>query len=329
MMKKPLLISCGIISLALGLSNFVLPPAALKWKLITPLEEPAPRHENSFAQVGDQFYLFGGRNNLRLDAYDTKTNKWVRKADAPTEMNHFQAITYRDEVYVIAAFQGKYPHETPIPHIYIYNPKQDKWREGPAIPQERLRGSAGVTVYKDKIYVVSGITDGHYDGHVTWFDEYNPQTNTWRKLPDAPHARDHISVAVVDDKLVIAGGRKSTARINKVVELTVSEVDIYDFKTGKWKTLSASSNIPTQRAGNSAVTLGHKVLIMGGESTQKISHNQTEAFNVRTGAWETLTPMNTGRHGTGAVVYKNKVYIAAGSANAGGGPELNTMEVLE
>jgi hypothetical protein len=29
------------------------------------------------------------------------------------------------------------------------------------------------------------------------------------------------------------------------------------------------------------------------------------------------------------VVYRNKVYIAAGSANQGGGPELNSMEVLE
>ncbi|PIQ20768.1 MAG: galactose oxidase [Cytophagales bacterium CG18_big_fil_WC_8_21_14_2_50_42_9] len=266
---------------------------------------------------------------MRLDVYDTKTNKWERKADAPIEMNHFQAVTYNDEVYVIAAFQGKYPHETPISRIYIYNPKQDKWREGPEIPAERLRGSAGVTVYKDKIYLVAGITDGHYDGHVTWFDEYDPKTNSWRKLPDAPHARDHVSISIADDKLVVAGGRKSTARINKVVELTVPEVDIYDFKKGEWKTLPATSNIPTQRAGNSAVTLGNKVLIIGGESTQKISHNQTEAFDVRTGTWQTLTPMNTGRHGTGAIVYKNKVYIAAGSANAGGGPELNTMEVLE
>jgi len=328
-MKKQLLVSCGLISLALGVSNFVLPKNSLSWRLITPLQEAVPRHENSFARVGDTFFLFGGRNNLRLDAYDTKTNKWEQKADAPIEMNHFQAVTYQDEVYVIAAFQGKYPHETPITSIYIYNPKEDKWREGPEIPADRLRGSAGVTVYKDKIYIVSGITDGHYDGHVTWFDEYNPKTNSWRKLPDAPHARDHISVAIADDKLVIAGGRKSTARIGKVVELTVPEVDIYDFKTGKWKTLPAASNIPTQRAGNSAVALGSKVIIMGGESTQKISHNQTEAFDVRTGTWQILAPMNTGRHGTGAVVYKNKVYIAAGSANAGGGPELNTMEVLE
>jgi hypothetical protein len=29
------------------------------------------------------------------------------------------------------------------------------------------------------------------------------------------------------------------------------------------------------------------------------------------------------------VVYKNKVYTAAGSANQGGGPEINTLEVLE
>lgn len=329
MKNKQLIVSLGLVSLALGFSNFSLQTGNLKWREIKPLQEPSPRHENSFARVGDRFYLFGGRNNLRLDAYDTKTNKWEKKADAPMEINHFQAVTYRDEIYVLGAFTGKYPHETPISRIYIYNPVKDQWREGGEIPKDRLRGSVGVTVYKDKIYLVAGIIDGHYDGHVAWFDEYDPQKNTWRKLADAPHARDHVSISVAEDKLVVAGGRKSTARIGKVVELTVPEVDIYDFKTNKWQTLPAANNIPTQRAGNSAVTLGNKVLIIGGESSQKISHNQTEAFDVRTNTWQTLTPLNTGRHGTGAIVYKNKVFIAAGSANAGGGPELNTMEVLE
>lgn len=44
--------------------------------------------------------------------------------------------------------------------------------------------------------------------------------------------------------------------------------------------------------------------------------------------WEKLSPLQQGRHGTGAVVVDGKIYIVAGSGNRGGGPELNSIEVL-
>jgi N-acetylneuraminic acid mutarotase len=246
------------------------------------------------------------------------------------EMHHFQAVEHKGEIYVLGAFTGDYPHETPISHIYIYNPKKDQWRKGAEIPQKRRRGAAGVAVYRNNIYLVSGITDGHWDGHVNWLDEYDPKTDKWKVLPDIPHARDHFQAAVAGDQLIVAGGRRSTARINRVLDITVPEVDIYDFKQGTWKTLPAAQNIPTQRAGCTAVTVGNQVLIIGGESaTQKVAHNQTEAFDLRTNTWQTLPSLQTGRHGTQAVVFNNKVYIAAGVGNAGGSPELRSMEVLE
>ncbi len=45
--------------------------------------------------------------------------------------------------------------------------------------------------------------------------------------------------------------------------------------------------------------------------------------------WDVGIKLIQGRHGTQAVVYKKKVYIAAGSANKGGGPELNDMEMFK
>jgi N-acetylneuraminic acid mutarotase len=302
---------------------------AAQWKAVTPANLPLPRHENAFARVGDAFFLLGGRQVKPVERYDIKTNRWEKRAAPPLEMSHFQAVTFKDEIYVVGAFTGGYPHETPIPRIYIYNPKQDAWREGPEIPADRRRGSAGVTVYQNKIYVVCGITDGHWDGQVSWFDEYNPATNTWRKLPDAPRTRDHVSIAVADNQLVVAGGRRSTARVDSVLNTTIAQVDVYDFKTNKWRTAPAAQNIPTERAGCTAVPLGSKVIIIGGESPQKVSHNETEAFDVKTNTWQKLAPMQTGRHGTQAVIYQNKVFIAAGSGNHGGGPELNSMEVME
>lgn len=326
-MKKVIILSIltGLISFLFY--NFSWKKIVAEWKTLTPAEEV--RSENAFARVGDHFYLFGGRKKQSVEAFDTKTDTWKKVANVPMEMHHFQAIEYKGEIYVLGAFTGDYPHETPIPRIYIYNPEKDQWREGADIPENRRRGAAGVTVYNEKIYLVCGITDGHWDGHVTWLDEYDPKTDKWKVLPDAPRARDHFQAAVVGGQMLVAGGRRSTQKIGHVLDLTVGEVDVYDFKKGAWKTLPASGNIPTQRGGCTSVTLGKQIVVIGGESPQKLAHNQTEAFDFKTNTWQTLAPLQTGRHGTQAVVYKNKIYIAAGSANQGGGPEINSMEVME
>jgi N-acetylneuraminic acid mutarotase len=329
-MKKAIVLPVLVVLFSLLFNGFSHKMPFSAWKHITPQKEPAVRGENAFVRVGDQFYLFGGRKKQTVDVYSPKTNSWKQVAQVPMEMHHFQAVEYKGEIYVLGAFTGDYPHETPISHVYIYNPRKDQWRKGAEIPQERRRGAAGVAVYRNKIYLVSGITDGHWDGHVTWLDEYDPKTDQWKALPDIPHARDHFQAAVAGDQLLVAGGRRSTARINRVLDITVAEVDIYDFRQGSWKTLPAAQNIPTQRAGCTAVTVGNQVVIIGGESgSQKVAHNHTEGFDLKTNTWQTLPTLQTGRHGTQAVVYNNKIYIAAGIGNAGGSPELSSMEVLE
>lgn len=300
------------------------------WETVQSSNTCTARHENAFTKVGDKLYLIGGRGTRPVDEYDPKNNTWRQLAAPPVEMNHFQAVEYKNEAYVMGAFMGSYPHEKPLTSIYIFNPAKNEWRVGPAIPADRLRGAAGSVVYKGKLYLVCGIQDGHYDGHVGWLDEYNPVTNTWQKLPDAPHVRDHVSVAVIGDKLYVAGGRRSTARINQVLNLTEAAVDVFDFKTNTWTTLPESLNLPTQRAGNVTVAFGFKLLIMGGESSAQVeAHADVEAFDTKQMKWEKWPKLNKGRHGTGATIYKKKVYVAAGSGNRGGGPELTSMEVLK
>lgn len=317
--------------LALGIlwmtQNFVF---GQSWEDLKTENTCINRHENSLVAIENNILLVGGRGIKPVESLDLKTNTWTKLAETPLEIHHFQAISYKNELWVLGAFTGKYPHETPIDHILIFNPKENKWRDGPEIPADRNRGSAGVFVYKNKIYMVCGIQDGHWDGHVAWLDEYNPKTNTWRKLPDAPHARDHSQAVVIDNKIYVAGGRQSSGKINQVFQLTEAAVDVFDFKTQTWSTLPENQNIPTQRAGTSSVVINKKLIVIGGESgSQKSSHSEVEALNTKTMTWEKLPSLKQGRHGTSAAVIKGSIYTAAGSGNMGGGPELNSVEVLK
>lgn len=298
------------------------------WTIITPKTEATSRHESSFVACEGKLYSLGGRGERPVEEYDPKTNTWTKLADAPMEIHHFQAVSYQGEIWIVGALTGGYPHETPIPNALIFNPKTKTWRDGPKLPENRLRGSAGVFVRNDKIYMVCGIQDGHFAGFVRWFDELDPKTGTWKSLPSAPRARDHVSAAMVGDRLYLAGGRTSYAKIGKVLELTNNEIDYFDFKTNTWTTIEAE--IPTPRAGNSNLGIGPYLVILNGESqAQTAAHAEVEVLDTRTHTWSKLPNLNQGRHGTGAAFLDGKIYVQAGSANRGGGPEISTMEVLE
>ena len=81
-------------------------------------------------------------------------------------MHHFQAVVFDNKIYVVGAMTGAYPKEPPLSHVYIYNPAADAWSQGPEVPVDRRRGGAGAVLYNGEIYLVAGITNGHYDGHV-------------------------------------------------------------------------------------------------------------------------------------------------------------------
>lgn len=296
-----------------------------QWRTVSTSNEPTARHENAFAELDGKFYLIGGRGQKPVDIYDPATQSWSTGAQPPLEMHHFQAVPYQGKIYVMGAFTGSYPDENPIPHIYTYDPAADRWERGAEIPEARRRGAAGVVVHEDQFYLVDGIRNGHQGGYTNWLDRYDPATDTWTQLPDAPHTRDHFQAAVVDGDIYVAGGRNSSAATGQTFELTVPEVDVYDIATQQWKTLD--NPLPTERAGTTSVVYDGHVLVIGGESdTMESAHHQVEALDVNSGEWQTWPRLEQGRHGTQAAVHNNTIYIAAGSGNRGGGPELTSLE---
>src|SRR4051812_30582065 len=100
------------------------------WKIIDAKGSYTPREECDFVAVKDKFYLVGGRGVTDVNIFDPKTNIWTNGAKPPIELNHFQGVVYKDEVYLVCAMTGGYPHEKPVANIYIYNPKTDTWRVG-------------------------------------------------------------------------------------------------------------------------------------------------------------------------------------------------------
>ncbi len=288
---------------------------------------PTARHEASMVEVGGKLYLLGGRGFRPVEEYDPVVRRWRSLGFPPVLFHHFQPVVIDGLVYVLGAMaDDNYPNEANLDRIYTWEPQSNVWTAGPFVPAGRRRGGAGAVVYEGRIYLVAGNSLGHNGGARPWFDVYDPATQQWSVLPDAPRARDHFLAIVVGNKLVLAGGRRSTQP--NVFANTVPEVDVYDFGAGAWSTLPQP--IPTRRAGTMAVGVGRHVVVLGGESdTQVVAHDQVEALDVLTGEWLSLPRFVTGRHSGGAGVVDGRLYVASGAGNAGGTPELASVERLD
>lgn len=299
------------------------------WQTVECVGAPNARHENGFAEFEGKFYVFGGRRIQPVDVFDPASGEWSHKAPPPMEIHHFQPVIVDDGLWLLGTMTGVFPRETPLETVYIYRPNSDTWEEGPIIPEARRRGGAGCVRHSDGwIYVVGGIIDGHHSGTQCWFDRINPKTGEWQILPDAPHKRDHAPAAIVSDKLYFFGGRETGRHngqdYNSLFFATLGEVDVYDFTTGEWSTLS--EKIPIQTAAGGSGVIDDKIHYVGGEAGRPEAFKDHQIFDPKTESWSVGAPLNRERHGTNALVFGNTLWIAVGSGARGGEPELNSLE---
>jgi Malectin domain/Abnormal spindle-like microcephaly-assoc'd, ASPM-SPD-2-Hydin/Kelch motif/Glucose / Sorbosone dehydrogenase len=303
---------------AVALTGTASSAAVGTWMTLAP--SGLARHEIAYVHYNGKFYLTGDRNNVVNEVYTAATNTWGTAAPLPTESHHAQAVALNGLIYYLGGLAGPYPDHV-IPNVQVFNPTAATWSAGTPMLAGRARGGGGTAAYQGKLYVAGGLQDdatgtGHEGVSVSLFDVYDPVAKTWNSLPNMPRARDHFHAAVVGNKFYAIGGRKGgdAGFFNAVI----APVDVYDFTTGTWSTLPASSNIPTPRAGSATAVLGNEIIVIGGEGNGS-AYNNVEAFNTTTGTWRALAPMPTARHGIQAAVCNGGIYIAGGGLTQGGG----------
>lgn len=276
----------------------------------------------------NKFYLLAGRGDRPVDEFDPTTNSWRSLSAPPFEMHHFQAFAVDNLIYVFGAMTGPYPDEPPLENIYLFDPAKDLWTKGPEIPRDRRRGAGGSVYHEGSVYWVGGIKLGHISGTVNWFDRYHIESDTWTILTDAPRVRDHFPAAIANNKLYAVGGRNTSVHTEEhfqiFLDATIREVDYYDFEQACW--FMVPEPLPIGTAAGSIACLENQLLYFGGESGQLPAHSETQVLDLITHTWKQLSPLQRGRHGTQAIVYENAIYIASGSGNHGGGPELTSIE---
>ncbi len=283
-------------------------------------------------------YLGGGipkdqtKYTNQFVSYDAKKDKWTKLSSLPKRRHHVTISTSNKKVYAIGGFEGHLPYWTPQSTTFVYTPETNSWTKGIDMPTPR--GEHVSAVVDGKIYLIGGRVgktpkSKHFENLIdTKINEvFNPKTNSWSRVANAPTARNSAAAVVIGKKIYVIGGRQNQKGLDgkyRLINLNVLEV--YDTETNTWE---SKASIPRGRGGIAASVLNGKIYVFGGELwlPKPGVANDVWVYDPKFDKWGKGLDMNIPRHGLAAATIGQEIFVFGGSIEPGLSA-VNTNEVL-
>ncbi|MGH8256689.1 MAG: Kelch repeat-containing protein, partial [Steroidobacteraceae bacterium] len=151
--------------------------------------------------------------------------------------------------------------------------------------------------------------------------EYDPRTDSWRKLAPAPQARGAGAAVTWKGKMYYVGGATSVRgakspilRFTGQSDRSVGTLESYDPSTNTWTTLSP---MPSARNHFGAAVVDGRIYAIGGRLgsvfiVRSTNTNIVEDYDIAHDRWESDTPMPTARSGVSVNEYKGLIFVGGG-----------------
>ncbi len=288
-----------------------------------------------------------------VPATGSVTGEWRALSPATLERTEVAAARIGRSIYVVGGFEKSTGETTGA--LERYDIRRDRWSRLSSMPiglnhpaaaalDGRLYVHGGYRARRD----LSSASDRLY--------VYSPDTDRWRRLPDARQERAAHAFGALDGRLYAVGGRSEDGEL--------SSMEIYDPRRRRWRggrslkgpprdhmtgvaaggylyalagrDLAGPGNYRTAerydprrrrwrllppmtkaRGGiASAAVSGGRVVVFGGEESGG-TIAEVEIYNPERNRWRSLPDMRTPRHGLGGVSLGNRVYALEGGPRPG------------
>ena len=281
---------------------------------------PTARAGFGTTAVNGRIYAIGGfgpnrvgtlTNFSTVEAYDTMTDTWTRKADMPTARDLFSTIAAGGKIYVIGGvIEGTLEV---LSTVEVYDPTTDSWETKADIPTRRF--ALATAVVGGKIYVIGGvdIPDGKAENDplkdLSTVEVYDPRTDTWERRTDMPTARGFLAnnAPVVSGKIHVIGGWQNGVRLFE--EFGIATVEVYDPATDTW---GQRADMPTPRGAFGISKVDGKIYVIGGGSSRSSELQTVEMYDPTTDTWESKADMPTLRNWLSASAVNGIIYAIGG-----------------
>lgn len=260
-------------------------------------------------------------------AYDPKTGASAKLASLPAARHHPHAVDHNGRLYLLGGF-GTNPGAVNwimSTDTLLYDDAANSWSALAPAPEpqaEVVATSLGASIHVVGGRRPKGAANLAYGDHedVTRHLVYDPAANKWRSAAPALSARNSAAGAVIDGRWHVVGGRS-------VAGGPTDAHEVYDPKEDRWRK-AAPMPKGSGAGGNAAGQILGQLYVFGGEYFDNGGrvHPEVWRYDPKTDAWASAPPMPTPRHGLGAVVFGDDIWLVGGAKKPSGN---DTSDVVE
>lgn len=192
---------------------------------------PAQRAGGALVLRDRALHYFGG---YLPDRKTSSSDHWILDLDAvgagwqvaaplPLARGHVAGACVGDAVYAIGGQVGHDPYVGPngmlwpfdVVRVDRYDPASDTWTQVADMLAPRSHHEMATFVLGGRIYSANGISSATTSKALDRFQMYDPPLDRWSALPPLPVPLSGCWLALVGDRLVLAGGTGGFAGVQK------------------------------------------------------------------------------------------------------------------
>ncbi|XP_046842308.1 influenza virus NS1A-binding protein-like [Xenia sp. Carnegie-2017] len=263
----------------------------------------------------------------RIEIFSWKFEEWFEMAPMKKEHRCSSSFIYNDDLFVVGGVDCN--------SIYILNFSQSTltWKKFPGELPYECCGHKTV-VCKQQILLIGGVHNKTRSDIISELKITGTTSHVLKELCHMPEARSNHAAEVIDDKVVIFGGReKDNKALSRVLEFDpatrtfkempplphpltematvrwrdqvvllggydgkeiLNSVIMYDRKTGN---ITVLPSMLERRSSCCAVITGDTIVVIGGQNDKDTHLNSVECFKMgRSSSWTYLPPLNEPRY---------------------------------
>ncbi|MEM9386763.1 MAG: kelch repeat-containing protein [Pseudomonadota bacterium] len=245
---------------------------------------------------------------------------WEGVAQIPYRVQEVYPAAHKGQLWLAGGLSPDVPMaaQSISDQTWVYDPEQDRWAPGPALPEPRHHlylVSTGDRLYAFGGFIAGGSRRWHASRDVLLLDE---GAERWRKVASLLHPQSETVAAWLDGKVYLATGRRPTGERNTEWrdQGDISLMQVFDPDD---HSVTIGPPAPTARNSAAGAVIGGRLYVVGGRVVDDGNRASNEVFNPTTGAWKTLSPMPTAQGGIAAAALGGRLYVFGGEYFDDGG----------
>ncbi|XP_028406645.1 uncharacterized protein LOC114529098 [Dendronephthya gigantea] len=239
-----------------------------------------------------KIYVCGGRDDefflKSVESFSWPENSWTLEPEMNVARSAAAAFVYQEQINVSGGWNGKEIVDS------------IEWMNAVKMPIKS--NGHGMVCRENTAFLTGGcdediVSDGIYEIKLT-------PPYTTRLLTQLPERRCFHGCQIIDNEIVVAGGRTSYS-----FEHATNTVFAYDINNNEWKTLSP---LPFPILEMATVGYEGNIILIGGTDENCETLNTVFMYEVKTGKIKMLPCLNHKRAGSAAVITGNMIIVIGG-----------------